>query len=163
MRSNPRLSSSFILGALSILSVFSVAACKKDTGESAGVTTIRSGSPEGVRVTNASPGGALPEAASRFAGALCKHERECAEARSRQSEEAILLEEAACVSELKPTAEVSFRELSCSPAVARAGFEECLAAVKSERCYDTMARFPQVVPACRPTEVCRRGEAITQR
>jgi hypothetical protein len=158
MRSIIRFSSCFVLGVL----VVSIAACKKDTGESAGVTTIRSGSPEGVRVTNAGTPDALPEASSRFAAALCKHERECAEARSRQTEEAILLEEQACVTELKPTAELTFHELTCSPAVARAGFEECLAAVHAERCYDSMARFPQIIPACRPTEVCRRGEASTR-
>lgn len=155
MRSIIRLSSCVVLVALGLV------ACKKDTGESAGVTTIRSGSPEGVRVTNAATPGVLPEASRRFASAICKHERVCGEARGRQTPEALLLEETACVTELRPTAELTYKELTCAPAVARAGFEECLAAIDSERCYDSMTRFPDIIPACRPTEVCRRGEAIT--
>jgi len=159
----PRNSTAIVL-TLSVLSLAIFASCKSNSGESPGVATIRSGSPEGVRVTSTAGQNSelVPEAAGRITAALCKHERECAQARSQKSDEALLLQEQACAADLKSTAELSLREMSCSPAEARAGLEECLTAIQGERCMDSMNRFPQIVPACRSNEICRRGASASR-
>jgi hypothetical protein len=140
---------------LVLLGSLAFGGCRRDDGQSAGTTTIRSGTPEGVRVTNAEADGAF-DAPARLAGAVCSHERDCANRRGQLDTEALRQREAACVDEIRPTAELSLQALGCSPAVARAGYEECLAALRSDGCAAT-AGYPEILPACRPSAICRRG------
>lgn len=113
--------------------VLTLAAACSRRGENAGMTTIRSGTPEGVRVTNLT--NADLDAADRLAGAICRHERECSRTLGRLStDEALALEENACMTEMRPAARINLDALECGPAVARAGIEECLASIRTERC-----------------------------
>jgi hypothetical protein len=145
-----------------------VGACKHGDGQTAGVTTIRSGTPEGVRVTN-TPAPNEPTTkdleANRIATAFCGHERKCMLPEgSESSTEAGLLGEAVCVAELEPVARSSIDSWKCSPAVARAGLKDCIAAVNPEiRCRDVLIGEASPVEECRPTNICRKGQGITLR
>jgi hypothetical protein len=134
------------------------AACKHDDGQ-AGITTIRSGTPEGVRVTNTPTDATDP--AIRLARAVCRHERECTGARGGRSPEALSRDETACATELEPVARLNIEELNCSPAAKSAGLEECLAAIDSERCYEQDRSAP-IQPECRASEICRRGALVSR-
>jgi len=137
--------------------------CQRN-GEAAGTTTIRSGSPGGVRVTSA-PDPVSSEksrAAGRLAAAVCAHERRCAiEEGASVSAEAALLGEAVCVADLEPRARQNVEAWSCAPAVARAGFEECVAAIQAEaKCSEITLTEDAEVRECRPSEICRKGAGI---
>jgi hypothetical protein len=145
-----------------------VGACKHDDGQTAGITTIRSGTPDGVRVTNTpSPNEPSPKdvEANRIATAFCGRDRRCTLPEgSEQSTEAGLLGEAVCVAELEPVARQSIDSWNCSPAIARAGLKDCIAAVNSDiRCRDVLLGEESPVLECRPSSICRKGQGITQR
>ena len=136
------------------------AGCQRN-GEAAGTTTIRSGTPDGVRVTSAPDPASTTKsrAAGRLAAAVCEHDRRCGATESADtSAEAGLLGEAVCVAELEPRARQNVEAWRCSPAVARAGFEDCVAAIKAEsRCSEIALTEASEIPACRPSEICRKG------
>ncbi len=133
-------------------------------GDAAGTTTIRSGTPDGVRVTSAPAPttDAKASAANRLAGAVCERERHCATTeRADVTAEAALLGEAVCVADLQPRARLNVEAWECSPAVARAGFEECLAAIRTETsCGQITLNESSEIRACRPSEICRNGASI---
>ena len=120
--------------------------CQRN-GEAAGTTTIRSGTPNGVRVTSAPEPASTTKtrAAGRLAAAVCEHERRCATTeRSDMSAEASLLGEAVCVADFEPRARQHIEAWRCAPAIARAGFEECVAAITAEaKCSGTDVRIRQ--------------------
>ncbi|MBX3209490.1 MAG: hypothetical protein KF764_30935 [Labilithrix sp.] len=150
------------------LAVALVSACKRDDGQSASTTTVRSGTPDGVRVTSVPDPAARSGrayAADRIAEAICSLERRCAEAeRPNRTAEAELLGEAACITERKARTLRNVESWNCSPALERAGFEECIAAINAEvRCRDILLGEKSVVPECRPSVICRKGEGITSR
>lgn len=140
-----------------------VTACKRHDGQTASTTTVRSGTPEGVRVTGTPPPTEKPpssddsEDADRLTAAICTHERNCAKLRAQHgAAETPEFDEDACVTEIKSVVVLALETLDCSPAIARAGIEECLAAIRAERCDANEA--PSIVPQCRPSAMCRRGE-----
>jgi hypothetical protein len=144
-----------------LIAAASVAACRRDDGETASTTTIRSGTPPPLQQTR----GAGPSTSSDpwdpvpgLAGAICGHERACATVRGGVNTEALLLQEQNCMAELTPSVALTMSQLDCSPAVARASLEECIAAVRAERCSTPMSNYPTPIAACRPTEMCRRGQ-----
>jgi hypothetical protein len=143
------------------------AGCKRDDGRQAtSTTTIRSGTPEPVRVIDMPLDAvATPEqAAVQFAWALCKHETECADAQAHMSAETKRSTHAACIAELKSPARMNVDTWDCAPAVARAGFEQCLATLANESCgarrIDNTSGLPM---ACRPAEICKRSSGITMK
>jgi hypothetical protein len=141
-----------------------VPACTHDAGERTSTTTIRSGIPGGVRAVPAEPHGDREYAARRLAAAICAHDRACEQsAQGNISPEAALLAEANCVAQVKPGAIEDVNAWECSPAVARAGFEECIAAISTQRCRDIVLQRARLVTACQPREVCRTGEGIVSR
>jgi hypothetical protein len=153
------------LGLLAVLPLtFALVGCKRDDGQSAGVATLRSGTPEGVRVTSApAPESGADQAADRLAAALCTHERECVRTSGRSeqsSEEGALLAESVCVADMKPGARRSIDAWECTPAVARAGLTDCMAAIKAEPCHETRLKETSV-PACRSSEICKRGQNVS--
>lgn len=127
-----------------------LAACAHDRGR-ASSTTVTSGTPEGVRVTNVTVGDYDP--ADRLAGELCRREATCGRIDTRQSDEAKLLGEQNCVTVNAPRMRAAMERWSCNAMTRRAGFEECLAAVRSERC-ETSIETPDILPACRANAVC---------
>ncbi len=154
----------FTLAALTGTLALALASGCQRNGDAAGTTTIRSGTPDGVRVTSA-PDPASTEktrVTSRLAAAVCAHERRCAiEEGAGLSSEAALLGEAVCVADLEPRARQNVEAWRCAPAVARAGFEECVAAIKTEtKCSEISLSEDSEVRECRPSEICRKGAGI---
>jgi hypothetical protein len=135
---------------LLFVSLCLVAACAHDRDRT-GTTTVTSGTPEGVRVTNVTIGDYDP--ADRLAGELCRREATCGRIDGSQSDEAKLLGEQNCVTVNAPRMRAAMQRWSCSPAANRARFEDCLAAVRSERC-ETRIDGPDILPACRSNAVC---------
>ena len=144
-----------------------VSACKHDDGRAVGITSVRGGAMEGASPRTApDPVEHRNFAADRLAGALCRRERRCTSAKQPDvSTEAVLTNEAACVAELEPVARRSVESWQCSPAVARAGFKDCIAAVDAElRCIEVdLLGEASPVEECRPSNICRKGEGIALR
>lgn len=130
--------------------VILVAACAHDR-DRAGTTTVTSGTPEGVRVTNVTIGDFDP--ADRLAGELCRREATCGRIQPAGTDEARLLGEQNCVTQRAPSVRTMLTGWSCSPVENRARFEECLAAVRSERC-ETRLDQVETLPDCRRDVVC---------
>jgi hypothetical protein len=147
------------LAAVSVMLAL-VTACRRGDGQTAGTTTITSATD-----TRQLPSGGNDYAADRIAAALCEQQRTCVTAELPDlSAEAASLGEAVCVADLKPKARQGVDTWTCSPAVARAGFEECVAAIKAEaRCYEILLTEESPVLACRPSSVCHKGQGITMR
>ncbi|HVH46809.1 MAG TPA: DUF6184 family natural product biosynthesis lipoprotein [Labilithrix sp.] len=137
-----------------------VAGCRHDDGEASSTTTIRSGTPGGIRVTNTPPRTTTIEdrTANRLAAAVCAFRRECAASeRPDVSSEAVLLDETVCTAELQADARRTIAGWRCSPARAPLGLEDCLAAIKAERCRDLTLEGVTAMRECRPSAVCQSG------
>jgi hypothetical protein len=89
--------------------------------------------------------------ALRLADELCGREAACNDvgpgARYRTEE--------ACMSDQGSRAPAQLTSWSCTPSQTQAGFEECLAAIRSERCETQLTRLEQLT-ACRSAAVCGR-------
>jgi hypothetical protein len=136
-----------------VISIFALAACAHDS-DRAGTTTVTSGTSDttqGVRVTNVTIGDSDP--ADRLAGELCRREATCGRIGGSGTDEAKLLGEQNCVTTNAPRMRSAISSWGCNATVHRARFEECLAAVRSERCETSLER-PDILPACRGTTVC---------
>jgi hypothetical protein len=120
------------------------AACAHESGPT--TTTVTGGSLPGVRVTSAR---ASDESAMRLADEICAREAACnhigVSARYRSEE--------ACMAEQGALAPSQIARWSCVPAATQAGFEQCLAAVRSERCETPLDRV-DALAACRSAPVC---------
>lgn len=132
-----------------VLSIFLLGACAHDR-DRASTTTVTSGTPEGVRVTNVAVDDYDP--AERLAGELCRREATCGRIDASRSDEAKLLGEQNCVTVNAPRMRAAMQRWSCD-AKTRARFDDCLAAVRSERCETSLAG-PDILPACRSNAVC---------
>ena len=152
------------LALVAMASTLALASGCRRNGDAAGTTTVRSGSPGGVRVTGAPEPVSTEKsrAAGRLAAAVCAHEQRCAiEEGASMSAEAALLGEAVCVADLEPRARQNIEAWSCAPAVARAGFEECVAAIEAEaKCSEISLTDNSEIRECRPSEICRKGAGI---
>src|SRR5688572_3480369 len=114
-----------------VTSAFLLAAACAHDRDAASTTRVTSGTPDGVRVTNVTVGDYDP--AERLAGELCRREATCGRMEATSSDEAKLLGEQNCVTVNAPRMRASMERWSCSPTTHRARFEDCLAAVRSER------------------------------
>ena len=126
------------------LLVLLASACAHDNGAS--TTTVTGGSPEGVRVTNVT---ATDEPAIRLADELCAHEAACNHIR----DDGRYGSEKACMADQGASALAQLARWGCAPTRTHAGFEECLAAVRSERCEASLPRLDGL-SACRSAAVC---------
>jgi hypothetical protein len=101
-----------------------------------------------VKVTGAS---STNQAAMRLADEICARETACGAigdgARYRTEE--------ACMADQGASAPVQLSRWTCTPTQTQAGFEECLAAIRSERCETPLPRVDRLV-ACRSASVCGR-------
>jgi hypothetical protein len=107
-----------------VLLLLTVAACRHEEGVS--TTTVRSGSPEGARVTN------VPDRpADRLVRAHCIHERECARVRGIAQANALAMSEASCLLAMRDRAERAAQTMRCAGSE---GFERCLDAIEGAAC-----------------------------
>ncbi|MDB4934002.1 MAG: hypothetical protein JWP87_974 [Labilithrix sp.] len=123
-----------------------LAACAHNEG--AGTTTVTSGSTSGVRVTNTREN---DDAAMRLADEVCARELAC----NHIGDGARYRSEEACLADQGAQAPVQLSRWSCTPTQTQAGFEECLAAIRSEKCETALPRVDRLT-ACRSAAVCGR-------
>jgi hypothetical protein len=117
--------------------------------ESAGATIVTSGTTtSGVRVTGSSD---KDQAAMRLADEICERAATCGAIRDG----AKYRSQEACMADQGASAPAQISRWSCTPTRTQAGFEECLAAIRSERCETPLPRVDRLV-ACRSGAVCGR-------
>ena len=136
---------SFGLAALAVVAISAGCAHQSETS---GITTVTSSSStSGVRVTDTTSD--KDQASMRLADEICGREAACNAigdgAKYRTIE--------ACMADQGATAPVQLSRWSCTPTQTQAGFEECLAAIRSERCETQLPRVDRLV-ACRSASVC---------
>jgi hypothetical protein len=134
--------------------------CAKQQPAEYGTTRISSATPSGPMVTNVRAEDA--DSADQLAAAICRHESRCIHRGTRSAAETPARGGAACVAEVRPSAVLNLDALDCSPAEARAGLKECLAALASDDCSSTLSSDPVLVPACRPTMICASGAPVVR-
>ena len=132
--------------ALIVALPLALIACTREDGQSS-TTTVRSGTTETT--------GFSIEPASRLTSELCRHEQRCRADEQQRSDEAKLLAEQNCVTTKNEVTQIVMGSWNCSPAMARAGYEECLAAIRTERCETRLSSIGDI-PRCRSGMVCRR-------
>lgn len=138
--------SSFRLGLPSAVALL-VLACAHQPEPS--TTTVTAASPSQVTITPARSD--RDEAAMRLADELCARAAACAQI----GEGARYRSEEACMLEQGVNAPAQLASWTCVPTQTQAGFEGCLAAIRSERCETDLRRIEQLV-ACRTAQVCGR-------
>ena len=121
-------------------------ACKHDDGEAVGTATIRSGTPDGPRVTDVRAM-TSDDLATQLTSTICSRERQCARQRGRGEQGT------SCEAEIASTSTLTVQSLACDATAARPGFEACLAAIRAEGC-DTSSGFSADLPACRIAQIC---------
>ena len=133
---------------LAALAVVAISAGCAHSSETSGTTTVTSSSAtSGVRVTGVTSD--KDQASMRLADEICGREAACngigdgAKYRSLE----------ACMADQGASAPVQIARWSCTPTQTQAGFEECLAAIRSERCETPLPRVDRLV-ACRSAPVC---------
>ena len=119
------------------------------TSEGSGTTTVTSGSTSGVRVTGARV--ELDQASMRLSDEMCARELAC----SHIGDGARYRTEEACMADQAARASVQIGRWSCTPRATQASFQECLAAIRGERCETTLTRADELV-VCRSMAVCGR-------
>ena len=91
------------------------------------------------------------ELAMRLADEICAREAAC----SHIGEGADYRTQEACMADQGSKAPAQLTSWSCVPPQTSAGFEQCLAAVRGERCETRLQRIDRL-QACRSTAVCAR-------
>ena len=142
-RSSFGLAASF-LGALAGIGALT-AGCAHGA-DAAGTTSVTSGANPGARLTATT---ARDQASMRLADEICAREAACGAIRDGASYST----EEACMADQGATAPVQIARWSCTPTQTQAGFEECLAAIRGERCETPLPRVDRLV-ACRSASVC---------
>jgi hypothetical protein len=148
---------------LTLLAPTAVLACAGHGQSSYGTTTVLS-APMPVVVPMGVPSIAAEAAdvhqrdpAEELAAAICRRERVCTERGATVTAGASPRAGAACVAGVRPSALATLSALDCSPAEARAGLKDCLAALSSDDCSVPVSSDPQLIPACRRETICRKG------
>lgn len=139
------LTKTLTLGAVALLAI----ACAHSQKDRSSTTTVTSGSTQGVKVTAARS--ERHQTATRLADELCARAAAC----SQIGEGARYHTEEACMVDQGAKAPAQISSWSCTPGQTQAGFEECLASIRSERCETDLPRIDRLV-ACRTTQVCGR-------
>jgi len=132
--------------ALAALAVAAISAGCAHQSETSGTTTVTGGTPSGVRVTGTTD---KDQASMRLADEICAREAAC----GAIGDGAKYRTEEACMADQGATAPIQVSRWSCTPTQTQAGFEQCLAAIRSERCETPLPRVDRLV-ACRSGSVC---------
>ena len=129
------------------LAIAAVSAGCAHQSETSGTTTVTgSSTTSGVRVTGTTD---KDQASMRLADEICGREAAC----GAIGDGAKYRTEEACMADQGARAPVQLSRWSCTPTQTQAGFEECLAAIRSERCETPLPRVDRLV-ACRSASVC---------
>jgi hypothetical protein len=139
---------------LALSCALSMIACAKHD-EMVESTTVLTGAPERSWTAATPLPGAGAEPADQLTAAICRRERVCLERRGGPTAGTGARGEASCVAEVKPAALVSLGAIECPPANARAGMKDCLAALATDDCTLAASTEPMLIPACRPSMLCR--------
>ncbi len=132
-----------------VLALVTACAHSKDQSQSYSTTTITGGTPTGVRVTNVREN--EPDPGLALADEVCRREATCNRIGAAGGRYPT---EEACMADLGTRFPAQIASWNCSPAAARARFEECLAAIRSERCDTDLVSGADRLPLCRATAVC---------
>ncbi len=144
----PRITTFFVLAGSAVALV---PACAHQI-HSDGTTTLTSATPsaggsDGVRVTNTRPERA--DVIHRLAEEMCRREAACnaiGEGKRYRTEET-------CMADQSSRAPATVSRWGCTPTRAQPGLEDCLAAIRSERCESPLPRADGI-PACGSRAVC---------
>ncbi len=123
---------------------FVVSACSHEGSSS--TTSVTAASIPSGRSTDAR---ASDDPTLRLAGEVCAREAAC----NHIGYAAPYRSEEACVDDQRTVATTQFLRWGCTPGRTHAGFEECLAAVRSEHCEASLPPVDLLAP-CRSTNVC---------
>ncbi|AKV02821.1 hypothetical protein AKJ09_09484 [Labilithrix luteola] len=115
---------------------------------SSGITTLSSGTPNGVRVTETGP--ALAEPAARLAQELCSREAECDRIGKDGS---LYASEDACRANLDGPVRTEMASWRCTPASKDLRFEDCLASIRSAHCETSIDHLSRLT-ACQSLTLC---------
>ena len=129
--------------AMGIASVLLLGACARQVGSA--TVTSASDSPSSAPTTPADA------AALRLADEMCAREAAC----NRVGDGARYRTEEACLSDQSARAPAQLSRWTCTPVATQPGFEECLAAIRGERCETSLTRLDQINP-CTSGPVCGR-------
>lgn len=133
-----------------------VAACAHSRDQSSySTTTITSGTPQGVRVTNVREN--EPDPSLALADEVCRREATCNRIGTAGAR---YTTEEACMADLGVRLPAQVASWNCEPAAARARFEECLASIRSERCETNLVARIDRLPLCRPNAVCPQVDVV---
>ena len=144
----PFASAALAVGALALGAIAGLGGCSH-TQDSAGTTTVTSGSTLGPKVTGARTD--RDEASMRLADEMCSRAAAC----NQIGEGARYPTEEACMAAEGAKAPAQLNGWSCAPSASPSGFEGCLAAVRGERCESDLPRVDRLA-ACRSVQVCGR-------
>lgn len=114
-----------------------------------GTTTVTSGATSSVKVTGIQV--ERDAVGMRLADEICTRETAC----NHVGSDAAYRTLEACMADQGAKAPAQLSSWSCVPPQTSAGFEQCLAAIRGERCETTLGRADRLV-ACRSDAVCGR-------
>ena len=131
---------------IAVLAALLAAACAHP---GVSTTTVTGGSPSRARGVSAPT--AKDAVAMRLADEICAREAAC----NHVGDGARYRSEEACLSDQGARAPAQLSRWACTPGQTDAGLEQCLAAIRSERCETDLARTDLLV-ACRSVPICGR-------
>jgi hypothetical protein len=137
------------LAAVALAAAALVGASCAHPQEGAGTTTVTGGTPG--RAGAIAVLSAREEAAMRLADEFCARAAACNEIRDGGRYRT----EEACMADQGAKAPAHIGRLACTPTRTQAGFEECLAAVRGERCETDLTSLERLA-ACQSAQVCGR-------
>lgn len=143
-----------VLAAATLVSAAVATGCARQPSQG-GTTTVTSGtsgptgsgSTSGVRVTGTRS--ERSDAAMRLADEMCSRAAAC----NQVGDGARYRTEEACMADQGAQTPAQVSSWSCTPPSTQSSFEECLAAIRSERCESALPRADRLV-ACRSVAVC---------
>jgi hypothetical protein len=140
--------STALAASLLMATATATTACARQI-EPQSTTTVTSGATSGVKLTSARP--ERDDVAMRLADEMCARAAAC----SHIGDGARYRTEEACMADQGARAPAQVSSWTCTPPQTSAGFEQCLAAIRSERCETALPRADRLV-ACRTDAICGR-------
>jgi hypothetical protein len=131
-----------------VVALLAVAACARQA-EGPSTTSVTSGSTSGVRVTDVRTD--QDAMALRLADEVCAREVAC----NHIGVDARYVSEEACLADQGARAPTQSARWSCQPTQSQTSVDECLAAIRNERCETTLTHIDYLV-ACRSAAICGR-------
>lgn len=131
-----------------LVAAFSLVPACSHHESSSGVTTLSSGTTNGIRVAETGP--ALAEPSARLSEELCSREAEC---NRIGKDESLYATEETCKANLDGPVRTEMMTWTCTPASRDRRFEDCLAAIRSAQCETSLDHLNRLT-ACRSASMC---------